>query len=106
MEPRPAWVRLLLANSPAAGAATDQPLLQAISTPSDSNAALAAGAAPLTVKVAPGSVWKVAVAVRSLFQSWAHAVLALTVRSPPLTTTALSQRAPSSPRVAVTVVAA
>jgi hypothetical protein len=56
-------------NSPSNEAASDQPLCHFISAPSEAITALAEGCAPLTVKVAPGSVWNVAVAARSVFQS-------------------------------------
>ena len=90
-------------NSPSKLAASVQPLCQPISPPSDTSAALAEGCAPFVVKVAPGRAWNVAVALRSVFQSCAQAVLALSVNTPPCTSMALSKRAPSSLRVAVTV---
>lgn len=62
-------------NSPSKLAATDQPLCQAICAPRMTSAALAKGCAPFTVKVAPGSVWNVAVALRLVFQSCAQGVL-------------------------------
>ena len=61
-----------------------------------------AGAAPLTTKLAPGSVWKVAAILPSVLKSWAQARRPRTVKIASCIAQDLSVRTPNSLRVAVT----
>jgi hypothetical protein len=57
--PLPAWQRVTLENSPSKVAAADQLLVHFNSAEAVVSAESEACAAPLTTKLAPGSVWKV-----------------------------------------------
>ena len=63
--PLPAYERVTSENSPSKVAAADQPFSHFFSTEAVTSAELEACAAPLTTKLAPGSVWKVVAIERS-----------------------------------------
>ena len=69
------------------------------------SAASCAGAAPLTTNDAPGSVWKVAAILRSVFKSCAQARRPRRVKIASAIAQDLSVRTPNSLRDAVTLLA-
>ena len=80
------------------------PLARRSSVPAEASAEFLAGVAPLTMKLAPGSVWNTAASVGSLTQSCAQASRARNVSTAlGLNASRRSKRAPSSLRVSVPV---
>ena len=72
--------------------------------PAEASAEFFAGVAPLTMKLAPGSVWNTAASMGSLTQSCAQASRARNVSTAlGLSASRRSKRAPSSLRVSVPV---
>jgi hypothetical protein len=64
--PVPAYVDECEANSPSNLPSSTTPLASRSSAPADASAEFFAGVAPLTMKLAPGSVWNRAASVGSL----------------------------------------
>ena len=91
-----------MANSPSNFASQVKPLARRYSAPAEVSAEFFAGVAPLTMKLAPGSVWNSGRRDGSLIQSCAHATRARSVSAASqLSSNRRSKRPPNSLRVSV-----
>src|SRR3954468_19674124 len=103
--PLPAYELLTSENSPSKGPAADQPFIHFISMETVVSADSLACPAPLTVKLALGSAWKVELMARSGLKSCAQAARPRSVRIAFGIAHDLSARMPSSLLLSVTLFA-
>jgi len=101
----PAKLRVTSENSPSNVAPSEMPLSHVSSADALVSATLRACAAPPTMKLETGSVWKVAAILRSELKSCAQAARPRIVKTASTNTKDVSVRSPSSLRVAVTSLA-